>query len=67
MRRNRSARWVATARGMALALLLGAFMLVLTGIGNAALERGVDIGHATPMVPAGAQNADVPPTPTPVP
>jgi hypothetical protein len=74
MSRTRKGRWIATLRGAAMAILLGAFMLTLTAVGSAALEHAQGpIRPASQAMPAGAQQATVPdqaavpPTPTPVP
>jgi hypothetical protein len=75
MSRTRRSRWIATLRGAAMALLLGAFMLTLTAVGSAALEHAgapAPISPASQALPAGVQpatvpqQAAVPPTPTPV-
>jgi hypothetical protein len=75
MSRTRRSRWIATLRGVAMAVLLGAFMLTLTAVGGAALERAGAQGTISPAsqsLAAGGQpaispqQATVPPTPTPV-
>lgn len=75
MTRTRRSRWIATLRGAAMALLLGAFMLTMTAVGSAALQHA---GAPGPLSPASQalpeavqqstvpQQAAVPPTPTPV-
>jgi hypothetical protein len=75
MSRRRRSRWIATLRGAALAILLGAFMLTLTAVGSAALEHAGAPGTLSPasqalpqagQQPTVPQQVAVPPTPTPV-
>lgn len=75
MSRTRRSRWIATLRGAAMALVLGAFMLTLTVVGGAALEHAgapAPLGPTDQALPAAVQRstvpqqAAVPPTPTPV-